>query len=60
MPKAKINEDLCIGCGVCETLCPGVFKMENGKAKVITKECKDCNCQEAMESCPANAISVEK
>jgi len=60
MPTPKINENLCIGCGVCESLCPSVFKLENGKAKVIDKECKNCDCQEVAESCPANAILLEK
>lgn len=60
MPRPKINEDLCIGCGLCESICPNVFKLEEGKAKVIDEECKNCNCQEAAENCPANAISVEK
>ncbi len=59
MPKAKVNEDLCIGCGACESLCPGVFKLENGKSHVIADSCGDCDCQEAVDSCPANAISLE-
>jgi len=59
MTKVKVNEDLCIGCGTCEALCPNVFKMENGKSKVISEECGDCDCQETIESCPVNAISKE-
>ncbi|MCD6149877.1 ferredoxin [bacterium] len=60
MSKVKINEDFCIGCGACESICPNVFRLENGKAKVIAEECKDCNCQEVAESCPVNAILVEE
>jgi ferredoxin len=59
MPKAIVNEDLCIGCGTCESLCPSVFKMENGKSHVIAEECGDCNCQETVDSCPVGAISME-
>jgi len=59
MPKPKVNEDLCIGCGTCEALCSAVFKIENGKSKVIADECKDCNCDEVVSSCPVNAISLE-
>ena len=59
MPKAKVNEDLCIGCGTCESLCPEVFKVENGKSHVIKEDCGDCNCQEVSDSCPVSAISIE-
>ena len=59
MPKPKVNEDLCIGCGTCESLCPKVFKVEDGKSKVIAAECGDCNCEEVIGSCPVAAISME-
>jgi len=59
MPKAIVNEELCIGCGTCEALCPKVFKVENGKSKVISKDCADCNCEETAGSCPVKAISIE-
>ena len=62
MPKAKVDENLCIGCGTCEAICPGVFKIdpEKGKSVVISEECGDCNCQEVVEACPVNAISTEE
>lgn len=59
MPKPKVNEELCIGCGTCESLCPSVFKVENGKSHVVGEGCADCNCQEAADSCPTTAITVE-
>jgi ferredoxin len=60
MPKAKVNEELCIGCGTCETLCPKVFKLEDEKSKVISDDCQgDCDCQEVVDSCPVSAISLE-
>ena len=62
MTKVKVDENLCIGCGTCEALCPTVFKMDmgSGKSKVIAEECGDCNCQEAIDSCPVSAISMAK
>jgi len=60
MPKAKVNEEICIGCGTCESLCPKVFKMENGKSTVISQDCTDCNCQEVVDACPVSAISLEE
>ncbi len=59
MAKAKVNQEICIGCGTCESLCPKVFKLENGKSQVISEECDDCNCQEVIDSCPVSAISME-
>ncbi len=59
MAKPKVNEELCIGCGTCESLCPNVFKVENGKSHVIVEDCADCNCQETIDSCPVSAISME-
>ncbi|MEI6587886.1 MAG: ferredoxin [Candidatus Moraniibacteriota bacterium] len=59
MAKAIVSEDLCIGCGTCESLCPSVFKIEDGKSKVISDDCGDCDCQSVIDSCPVSAISIE-
>jgi ferredoxin len=59
MAKVKVNEELCIGCGTCESLCPKMFKIENGKSHVLTEDCAECNCQEVIDSCPVAAISAE-
>jgi len=59
MAKIKVDADLCIGCGTCESLCPNVFKLEGGKSHVISEECGDCDCQGVVDSCPVVAISME-
>lgn len=58
MKKPKVDQNLCIGCGLCETIYPQVFKLnENFKAKA-GGECEDeKRCQEAIDSCPTGAIS---
>ncbi|MFN3283067.1 MAG: ferredoxin, partial [Pseudothermotoga sp.] len=50
-----------IGCGVCESLCPEVFKLaDDGKAKVLQPETElDC-AKDAADSCPTGAITVEE
>ena len=62
MPKAKVNQDLCIGCGTCSALCSGVFYMKgDGKADVQdTADYSSCDVHDAVDSCPVGAISVEE
>jgi len=61
MPKAKVDQEKCIGCGMCESLCPNVFKiMEDGKSRVIVDKCGECNCQEVVDNCPVDAIFLEE
>ncbi len=53
----KIDNEKCIGCGLCSSICEEVFEMTDDiKAKV--KKQKDLPCvKEAIESCPVEAIS---
>ena len=59
--KAHVDEDTCIGCGLCETTCPEVFSMEGDVAKVIADpvptEVED-TCEEAADECPVQAITI--
>lgn len=59
MPKPVVNHDLCIGCGTCESLCPNAFVMEEGKSHV-TEGAENVDVQEAIDSCPVSAISMEE
>ena len=61
--KAMVDKDTCIGCGMCPSICPEVFDMDDdGKAHAIVDEVPSDNedgAQEAADSCPVSAISVE-
>lgn len=61
--KAHVDKDTCIGCGLCPSIAPEVFDMDDdGKAKEIVDEVAEENqdsAKEAEESCPVNAIEVE-
>lgn len=60
--KAHVDKDVCIGCGLCPSICPEVFDMDDdGKAKAIVDVVPAENeggAKEGAESCPVNAISV--
>ncbi len=59
MKKPVVDWDLCIGCGSCVELCPEVFELKDDKAIVKAPDkCDTCNCQEAMEICPVEAITI--
>ncbi|NWF56434.1 MAG: ferredoxin [Syntrophaceae bacterium] len=48
-----------IRCGACVGLCPEVFELREDKAWVMGPEkCVTCNCREAVESCPGDAIRL--
>ncbi len=60
--KVKVDEELCMGCGVCPSVCPEVFEMaDDGKAKVLVDEVPgiaEDSCREAVDSCPEAAIKI--
>lgn len=61
--KAFVDEDTCIGCGLCESVCPEVFKMnDDGKSEAYVDEVSDSlveSAQDAQDQCPVSAITVE-
>lgn len=53
-----VNQELCIGCGSCETICAAVFKVIEEKSHVIGPErCGECDCLMAADLCPVAAIT---
>ncbi|MBC8062537.1 MAG: ferredoxin [Clostridiaceae bacterium] len=68
--KAYLDKDTCISCGLCPSICPEVFEMQDdGKAgvfdsgdaelkEVVPEEFVD-SVKEAAEACPVAAISTE-
>lgn len=62
--KAYVDKETCIGCGLCPSICPEIFEMDDdGKAKADDSEINDekllDSAKEAEEQCPVLAIVVE-
>ena len=66
MPSVKINKEKCLGCGLCESMCPEVFELRSdGKSYVknpngCKNEKESCNCKDVAAACPVQAITYEK
>ena len=70
MQNVEIDQDTCIGCGMCETTCLEVFKLgEQVKSTVVEKYRKDVENKgevpdevectaDAEDNCPVDAITV--
>ncbi|MGL4730620.1 MAG: ferredoxin [Clostridium sp.] len=62
--KAMVDKETCISCELCVGICPEVFQIgDDGKSESIVDEVPsdaEDGAQEAKESCPVGAISVEE
>ncbi len=60
--KAYVNED-CIGCGLCEGMCPAVFHMTDANVAEAVGNVPASEvdaAREAQSSCPVGAIVIEE
>jgi ferredoxin len=62
MAISKVTiEDGCIACGVCETICPEVFKVDD--VAIVLKDAdlsaNEAKIMEAAGACPVTVIKVE-
>jgi len=52
-----VDEELCIGCGLCEEICPySAHQIEEGRSKTIEALCRGCGACAA--DCPRRAITM--
>jgi ferredoxin len=58
---ANVNQDTCIGCELCPSICPDIFEMKDDKAVAknisIAQSIKE-TAIEARDNCPVAAINI--
>lgn len=60
--KAFVDHELCIGCGLCEAICPKVFKInQEDLADVVGEVTQETvkDAKEAEDQCPVAAIKIK-
>lgn len=60
--KIVVDQNLCIGCGMCVSVCPSVFRINQNLGKAEVQEGKEKAFEEAstaIDMCPMGAISYE-
>jgi len=58
--KVVIDENACVGCGLCVNLCPEVFFLaDNNIAQAKSGESYDKNLHKIASQCPVNAILIK-
>ena len=61
--QAFIDKNGCISCGICVSICPAVFAMDDdGKATAIINDVpkgSEDGAKEAEAACPASVVILE-
>lgn len=57
--KARVDADLCIGCGLCVGTCPAAFEFNDEGKAVCIGEADDAEIDDAITNCPVQAIAED-
>lgn len=62
--KAYVNQEDCISCGLCVSVCPDVFQFnDDDKSEAIKEEIPEDVVESAIEArdgCPVSVIDIEE
>ena len=59
--KAVVDQDSCIGCGLCVQVAPDIYTMDGDKAAAVSDSLSGDLAEQAKtgaDQCPVNAITV--
>jgi ferredoxin len=59
--KAVVDQEACIGCGLCAEVAPDIFEMQDDKAVAKMDEIPEDKAEDAKngaDQCPVTAISI--
>ena len=54
--KARVNDEICIGCGLCVGSHPEIFEFNDEGKAVAVAEGDDASVDDAVANCPVQAI----
>ena len=61
--RVRVDPDTCMGCGICEGICPDVFSLSaQPYAEVLLDPVPEqywIDVRDAADQCPEEAISIE-
>ncbi len=62
--KTFVDADTCMGCGICETIAPRVFRLESEPYAIVLVDVvaveDEGDVRDAMDQCPEQAITIEE
>ncbi|MDF2949459.1 MAG: 4Fe-4S ferredoxin, iron-sulfur binding protein [Sedimentibacter sp.] len=62
--KAIVDRDACISCGLCVSVCPEVFELDDEDISTViqdpVEEENEDTAREAADGCPTDAIIIEE
>jgi NAD-dependent dihydropyrimidine dehydrogenase PreA subunit len=58
--KLNLNEEKCIGCGICTDVCPHAVIVMNGEGRALIQDRDACmECGACSRNCPTGALTVQ-
>ncbi len=56
--KITVDASTCVGCGLCEQVCPDAFEMQSDGIAHVKSGAQAACAKDAADQCPVTAIAV--